>query len=129
MASRAKDWLAQAEHDLRHAQNAMRDGDYDWACFAAHQGAEKAVKALLLARGAEGWGHSVLKLLRELESAMPIPAQLFEAGRRLDRHYIPTRYPNGFDWGSPKDYLWSRGCSKGRGGWPSYLRLLRARDL
>ncbi|MEM2815815.1 MAG: HEPN domain-containing protein [Candidatus Bathyarchaeia archaeon] len=28
-------------------------GDYEWACFAAHQAAEKAVKALYKALGLE----------------------------------------------------------------------------
>ncbi|RPJ51644.1 MAG: HEPN domain-containing protein [Acidobacteria bacterium] len=34
MANRALDWLSQAEHDLGHARNAGKDGDFDWACFA-----------------------------------------------------------------------------------------------
>jgi hypothetical protein len=46
MPSRYKDWLRQAQRDISHAQNALEDGDYDWACFAAQQAAEKAVKAL-----------------------------------------------------------------------------------
>ncbi len=48
MANRARDWLAQAERDLRHAQTSRDAGDHDWSCFAAHQAAEKAVKALHL---------------------------------------------------------------------------------
>ncbi|MCH7934957.1 MAG: HEPN domain-containing protein [Gemmatimonadetes bacterium] len=27
-----------------------------------------------------------------------------DTGKRLDKHYIPTRYPNGFDVGAPTDY-------------------------
>ncbi len=54
MANRALDRLARAFHDLNHARHALEDGDYDWACFAAHQAAEKAVKGLLLALGGEG---------------------------------------------------------------------------
>jgi HEPN domain-containing protein len=26
------------------------------------------------------------------------------AAKKLDRFYIPTRYPNGFEQGAPKDY-------------------------
>jgi HEPN domain-containing protein len=26
------------------------------------------------------------------------------AAKRLDKHYIPARYPNGFDRGAPRDY-------------------------
>ncbi len=34
-----------------------------------------------------------------------LPDTLLDAARRLDRHYIPTRYPNGFDRGAPRDYF------------------------
>jgi HEPN domain-containing protein len=104
MANRGKDWLAQAGHDLEHARHALKDGDYDWACFAAHQAAEKATKALFLSRSGEGWGHAITRLLQELGYKLTIPEDLFEAARRLDKHYIPTRYPNGFDQGAPRDY-------------------------
>ncbi len=33
-----------------------------------------------------------------------VPAALLSASKRLDKHYLPTRYPNGFDVGTPKDY-------------------------
>ena len=45
MPSRYLDWWRQAERDLQHARHALEDEDYEWACFAAHQAAEKAVKA------------------------------------------------------------------------------------
>ena len=44
MANRYFDWFRQSEADLRHARNALQDGDYDWSCFAAHQAAENALK-------------------------------------------------------------------------------------
>jgi HEPN domain-containing protein len=104
LGNRAKDWLAQAEHDLEHARHALQDGDYDWACFAAHQAAEKAVKALFLSLGGEGWGHSVTRLLTDLRNRSIVSEDLLLAARRLDKHYLPTRYPNGFDVGAPRDY-------------------------
>ena len=66
MAQRWRDWLAQAEHDLEQAAASRNDGRHDWACFAAHQAAEKAVKALHLSMGQEAWGHVVARLLSEL---------------------------------------------------------------
>lgn len=57
MPNRARDWFRQAEHDLEHAGRARADSDHDWACFAAQQAAEKAVKALHLVHGQEAWGH------------------------------------------------------------------------
>ena len=44
MAQRWRDWLAQAKHDLEQAAASRNEGRHDWACFAAHQASEKAVK-------------------------------------------------------------------------------------
>ena len=63
--NRARDWLEQARHNLRHAQGSLGLGDYAWACFAAQQAAEAALKGLHLARGQVAWGHSILDLLAD----------------------------------------------------------------
>ena len=47
-------------------------------------------------------GHSIVVALKELFNNLP--AELIDLTKILDRHYIPTRYPNGFEMGSPKDY-------------------------
>ena len=95
MPDRSKDWFAQAEHDLTQAVASHRDGRHDWACFAAHQASEKAVKALHLAQGREAWGHVTARLLNELPDRPP--KDLVERARVLDNYYIPARYPNGHD--------------------------------
>jgi HEPN domain-containing protein len=103
MASRAADWLRQGRRDLAHARRAREDGDHEWACFAAHQASEKALKAAFQGRGEEAWGHAlsdlVAALVREPESD-----PLVTRAKALDKHYIPTRYPNGFASGAPMDY-------------------------
>jgi len=104
MPDRSKDWLAQARRDLNHAVNARKDNDFEWSCFSAQQAVEKAVKAVFLYLHGEGWGHSVYGLLRALGDKMKVPETLLEAAKTLDKHYIPTRYPNGFDSGMPGDY-------------------------
>ncbi len=104
MADRSKDWFAQAQRDLSHAIDTSKDGHFEWACFSAQQAAEKAVKAVYLHLHGEGWGHSVLKLLEGLADYMGVSEALLDAARTLDKHYIPTRYPNGFDQGFPADY-------------------------
>jgi HEPN domain-containing protein len=48
MVDRSKDWFAQAERDLDHARSSQKEGRHEWACFAAQQSAEKAIKALHL---------------------------------------------------------------------------------
>lgn len=40
----------------------------------------------------------------DLTLQVQVPEALREASKRLDKHFIPTRYPNGFDSGAPKDY-------------------------
>jgi HEPN domain-containing protein len=57
MPERHEDWLRQAKRDLAHACRAAEDGDYEWSCFAAQQGAEKGVKAVYQRLGAVAWGH------------------------------------------------------------------------
>ncbi len=104
MGERSKDWLAQARRDLEHAQHDLAEGFHEWACFSAQQAAEKALKALHQHTGTEVWGHSVKRLLEELPPEMGASHELLDCGRILDRFYVPTRYPNGFDYGKPADY-------------------------
>ena len=46
LPSRAGDWVRQVKRDLQHARNDLDAAYFEWACFGAHQAAEKAVKAL-----------------------------------------------------------------------------------
>jgi HEPN domain-containing protein len=104
MANRAGDWLRQAERDVEHAKLAASSGLHEWACFAAHQAAEKAVKALHLSAGQEAWGHVVRLLLSELPDPIVVPEDLVARAQVLDGYYIPTRYPNGHPEGAPGDH-------------------------
>ena len=91
MTQRWRDWLAQAEHDLEHAVSSKNDGRHAWACFASHQAAEKAVKALHVAGGKRLTGNVIARLLTELPETPP--EDLVDRGRVLDNYYIPTRSP------------------------------------
>ena len=104
MASRERDWLDQAQRDLEHARHALRDADHEWACFAAQQASEKAVKAVFQRRGAEAWGHAVSELLLALRQFEDVSDPLLDMARELDRHYIPARYPNAHPQGPPFRY-------------------------
>lgn len=108
MPDRSKDWFEPAERDLDHAATSSENGQFEWACFAAQQAAEKAVKALIFARGGEAWGHSVLHLLQSLPADIVCDEGQRDRARRLDRLYIQPRYPNGFDAGKPADYFTKR---------------------
>ncbi|KOX90776.1 HEPN domain protein [Thermus aquaticus] len=79
----------------------MREGFFEWAAFAAQQGAEKAVKAVFQRMGAVAWGHSVAGLLEELSQSFPVPEALLDAASELDKAYIPSRYPDALPEGAP----------------------------
>jgi len=104
MVSRARDWFNQAVRDLEQAEDSQKSGRHEWACFAAQQGAEKAIKALHLSLGQEAWGHVVARLLQELPETIQVPKDLIEKGRVLDNFYIPARYPNSHPSGAPFEH-------------------------
>ena len=106
MASRHSDWMAQAGRDLEHARRAAEGGSHEWACFAAHQASEKAIKALFQWSGARvvrghsqwpTWCPSWPGRCRRRQT-------LLEAARELDRHYVPARYPDAYPSGAPFQY-------------------------
>ena len=102
MPNRSRDWLLQAERDLEQARASQAEGRHEWACFAAQQSAEKAVKGLHLFLGQEAWGHVVARLLHDLPLAAP--EGLVEKGKVLDNFYIPTRYANSHPEGPPYEH-------------------------
>jgi HEPN domain-containing protein len=102
MVNRARDWFAQAERDLEQALSSKRESRHEWACFAAQQAAEKAVKALHLALRQEAWGPKVARLLRELP--VSVEAILIQKGQVLDNFYVATRYANGHPEGAPFEH-------------------------
>jgi HEPN domain-containing protein len=104
MPNRSDDWFKQAQRDVELAEDAQRSERHEWACFAAQQAAEKAVKALHLSLGQEAWGHVVARLLRELPEHITVPADLVEQARVLDNFYIPTRYPDSHPEGAPFEH-------------------------
>lgn len=103
--NRAHDWLAQARRDLEQAAASEQDGRHEWACFAAHQAADKALKALHLHLGQEVWGHVIARLLQEL--TIRYDASLLDKAKVLDSFYVPTRYPNGHPAGAPFEHYGS----------------------
>lgn len=94
----AQTWYDQAVADLAAAEDSNAAGHHEWACFQAQQAGEKALNAHLHARGRTSViTHSLRRLAREAATDDPTFAELDEAARWLDHHYIPTRYPSGLD--------------------------------
>lgn len=105
---RSKDWLKQAERDLKQAKLSMENGFYEWACFVAQQAAEKAIKALCEKHRLLVRTHQLLAIMKTLGDLEDIPSELYEKGAVLDRFYVPTRYPNGFTAGAPMEYFFQK---------------------
>lgn len=103
MPNRYKDWLAQSQRDLEQAESSQREERHEWACFAAHQAAKKAVKSLHLFHQQEAWGHVISKLMSELP--IKVIPELIDKAKVLDSFYIPTRYANGHPEGAPFEHF------------------------
>ncbi len=102
MTNRAKDWFTQAERDREQARDSRAAGRHEWACFAAQQAAEKAVKALHQSLGQDAWGYVIAQLLAELPAL--VPEELVNKARVLDNFYVATRYANGHPAGAPFEH-------------------------
>ena len=63
MSEKVAAWVRQAAHDLEHARATLAAGACDWACRAAGEAAEGAIKAVLLAQGGKVLGPQNLLLL------------------------------------------------------------------
>ena len=101
-AAEGRRWLEAAREDLAYARHATSGGHHAPACFFAQQAAEKAVKAVHYGRGARVVvGHNVRALVERLEPREPRLDALLDAARELDLLYVPTRYPNGLEDGTP----------------------------
>lgn len=99
----AKRWLLQAEDDLRFVEWIAKEGVYfDKGCFIAQQAGEKVLKACLYATGKRFvLGHSLFEMVHELGRKEKAFLEVLEEVKRLDRFYIPARYPNGLPGGTP----------------------------
>jgi len=88
-------WLETARHDLNSAGVLAQAGEYANAAFHCQQAAEKALKALLLARRQVSRSHSCVELLDLLlEGQTTSYQELKGMAAKLDRQYIQARYPN-----------------------------------
>lgn len=99
----AERWASQAEDDLRFVEWLAKEKTFfDKGCFISQQAGEKILKACLYGAGKrQVLGHSLVELTAELSRKDLRFKEIEAEARRLDRFYIPTRYPNGLPGGSP----------------------------
>lgn len=105
---RTEDWMREAEAELQAARDLMSLGHWSWCCFTCQQSAEKALKAIGEYFRQNLAGHNLNLLLHDLEIFVAIPENVRQACARLNRYYIPTRYPNAFDRGAPVDQFFEQ---------------------
>ena len=102
-------WVRSAWATLDSARSDIEGGFFNWACFKAHQVAEKALKAVLWGVGRPRLGHSLVVLLREVEGlGLSVPGDVREYCFLLSKYYMITRYPDTWDTGIPEEYFTRR---------------------
>ena len=104
LAGRSRDWWSQAVRDLRFAEESINGEWHEWACFAAHQAAEMAVKALYLHLGRHSDGSVVSRLFEGLPDTIGVDEDLVESAKVLDTFYIPTQSPDSHAEGAPYEH-------------------------
>lgn len=97
-------WINEAENTFKSAIVDKENGFYNWCCFKCHQAAEFALKGLLYGIGLTPFGHSLTKMTNDLKNQKINISSILTTCKKLDLHYIPSRYPNAHPTGSPFEY-------------------------
>jgi HEPN domain-containing protein len=103
----AERWFKTAQGDLDSAIILLKNSRYAHSCFHSQQSGEKAIKAVWYYLDADPWGHSIKKLIQDLEQVDLNTYAKFKTLEKcavqLDRFYITTRYPNGLPELTPEE--------------------------
>ncbi len=99
----AKRWIIQAIDEYNDAEEIRKLNKFYLALFHFQQAVEKALKGFLYFKSQSiyiFYTHSIEELLKY---AIKIDKEFenFKKVKKLDRYYIPTRYPNGLPGGIP----------------------------
>jgi len=100
-------WFTQATDEFEDADELRKRGRFYLALFHFQQATEKALKAYLYLKVKSVevfYTHSIGELSKMALEIDPDFEQIVPA-KKLDRYYIPTRYPNGLPGGVPSQYF------------------------
>ena len=103
----AERWLTHAKDEFGDADMLRERGRFYLALFHFQQSAEKALKAFLYVKVKSVqvlYTHSIADLAEMAVEADADFKTVINA-KRLDRYYIPTRYPNGLPGSVPSRYF------------------------
>ena len=100
MDNACQEWLAFAETDLgvaRHLYETYRPQPLEIICYHCQQAAEKAIKAVIVAYGAQGGIpklHDLAFLLDQLKNTVEIGERYYDYADELTPYGVAVRYPS-----------------------------------
>ena len=109
---RSIDWLKQSEAEFKAATDLLNTNNFAWCCFTAQQSAEKSIKAILNHLQSDTLGHNLNTLIQEVEQHLQVDQAVINACIRLNRFYIPTRYPDAFASGVPAEQYFDQDANQ-----------------
>jgi HEPN domain-containing protein len=109
---RSIDWLRQSEAEFKAATDLLNTNNFAWCCFTAQQSAEKSIKAILNHIQCGALGHNLNTLIQEIEQHLQVDKAVVDACIRLNRLYIPTRYPDAFASGVPAEQYFDQDANQ-----------------
>ena len=109
---RSIDWLKQSEAEFKAATDLLNTNNFAWCCFTAQQSAEKSIKAILNHLQSDTLGHNLNTLIQEVEQHLQVNQAIINACIRLNRFYIPTRYPDAFASGVPAEQYFDQDANQ-----------------
>ena len=109
---RSIDWLKQPEAEFKAATDLLNTNSFAWCCFTAQQSAEKLIEAILNHIQCGALGHNLNTLIQEIEQHLQVDKAVVDACIRLNRLYIPTRYPDAFASGVPAEQYFDQDANQ-----------------
>jgi len=100
-------WLTQAQDEFQDADELRKRGRFYLALFHFQQAAEKALKAYLYlkVKSVEVFRTHSVDELSKMAVEIDSDFKRVASAKKLDRYYLPTRYPNGLPGGVPSRYF------------------------
>ena len=100
MKHSTNEWLLMAQQDFlvaEHLLNTCQPTPYESICYHCQQCAEKAIKAIIISKGAPGGMpklHDLSFLLNQLKSMIEIDERYYDYADTLTPYGVSARYPN-----------------------------------